>query len=165
MVDEFPRQLGRKGVVVSWRELMRVPGQIYIQRRNGHLVGMFLHDCDEAVVFGDEAAHGGPCGRAVKPIELDHLVDEDALAHDGATQVEGKGREVFPVAAHHLAGGHFGLAREVGASCAAGAAVETADHLAVFGCLFDQLSHVYHGRVLGLGVDEFEDFGAEFELD
>lgn len=142
-----------------------MPRQIYIQRRDGHLIGMLLHDCDEAVVFGDEAAHGGPRGRAVQPVELDHLVDEDALAHDGAAQVEGKGREVFPVAAHHLAGGYFGLAREDGASCAGVVAVELADHLAVFGGLFDELSHVDHGRVQGLRVDEFEDFGAEFELD
>lgn len=101
----------------------------------------------------------------MKPIQLDHLVDEDALAHDGAAQVERKGREVFPVAAHHLAGGHFAFARENGASYTGAVAVELADHPAVFGGRFDQLSHVDHGWVLGLRVDELEDLGAEFELD
>lgn len=111
VIDKLARLLSRKVVVVSWRQLVRMPGQVYIQRGDGHLVWMSLHDVDEAVVFCEEAAHGGLCGRAVKPIELDHFVDEDALAHDGAAEVERKGRKVLPVAAHHLAGGYLGLAR------------------------------------------------------
>lgn len=80
----------------------------------------------------------------MQPVKLDHFLDKDALAHDGAAQVEREGGEVFPVAAHHLAGGDLGVAPDELESHAAGGAVDPADCFVAADGLFDEVSHVGH---------------------
>lgn len=59
VVDELTRRVCGVLHVAVRGELVRMPGQIDIESRHGHVVAVF-HDGDEALVFDDEAFHCVP---------------------------------------------------------------------------------------------------------
>ena len=77
---------------------MGVPGEVDVEGRDGDVAGILRHDLEEDCVFGDEAGDGGFEGGRVDPVDGFHLVNKDALAEDGADEVERERGGVFPVA-------------------------------------------------------------------
>ena len=113
VVDELAVALGH-GVleIVGWRELVRVPGEVNVEGRDGDVARVLAHDLEEDGVLFDQPGDGGFEGRGVDPVDRFHLLDEDALAEDGADEVEGKRGRVLPVPRHHAANGNFLAALE-----------------------------------------------------
>lgn len=165
VVDELGRVCGRVEVVGAGAQLVGVPGQIDVEGGHAGLVGILAHERDEAPVLGDEAGHGLAAGRAVQPVDLDHFCRKDALAHDGAGEIEGKGGEVFPVAAHHFAHADSRLCKDA-SSPVPWHALDLANGRSVDHDSLNQVAHRLHGRWgLHAGPDQLGDLDNELLLD
>ena len=113
VVDELAVALGRGVViVVGGRELVRVPGEVDVEGRDGDVTRVLAHNLEEDGVLFDQASNGGLEGRGVDPVNCFHLLDENTLAEDGADEVEGKEGRILPVPGHHAANGDFLTALE-----------------------------------------------------
>lgn len=94
-------------VVAAWLELVCVPGEIDVERGDGHFHRVVDHDLDEDVVLGDQAVSGFHDRGRVQPVDVFHLGDERCLTDDRADKIEREGAEVLPIVRHHAPEVHF----------------------------------------------------------
>lgn len=145
MIDELCSFRDCIIVIMRRPQLVRMPSQIHVQRRHDHLGGMFPHDLYEPVVFSNESRHGVSCVGTVKPINLDHLFNEDSLAHNRSAKVKRKRREILPVSAHHFADGDFSPGVYLVASKGSFIGVYVSNLFIVRQSLLDHVPHRGHG--------------------
>lgn len=94
-------------VVAAWLELVCVPGEIDVERGDGHFHRVVDHDLDEDVVLVDQAVGRFHDRGRVQPVDVFHLGDERCLTDDRADKIECEGAEVLPVVRHHAPEVHF----------------------------------------------------------
>ena len=92
VVDELAMGVGNSvRIVVSWGQLVGVPGEVNVKRGNDEVARVLAHDLEEDGVFFNKAGNGGFEGRRMDPVDGLHFLDEDTLAEDGTDEVEGEG--------------------------------------------------------------------------
>lgn len=89
---------------------MCMPGQINVQGRHSHFIGMRDHDLEENVVFANQSFHGGCDSWRMDPVEIVHLLNKCALTNDGSDQIQAEDGAVLPVVRHHAPNGNSFLA-------------------------------------------------------
>lgn len=68
-------------------KLMSVPGEVHVERGDGHAQLIRRHDVEEHMIFAYQAVHSCHHGGRVQPVDVIHLLDECPLSDNGPNQI------------------------------------------------------------------------------